>query len=51
MISGNPVYLMTCGASSPPEFDALDKSSSAVLYSLQLKKDKIHIMFYKIAYL
>lgn len=30
-------YLMVCGVSSPPAFDALDRSSSAVLYFLQLE--------------
>ena len=31
-------YLAVGGASSPPEFDALEISSSAVLYSLQLQQ-------------
>lgn len=30
------VYLVACENSSPPVFDALDRSSSAVLYFLQL---------------
>lgn len=37
--NGNPSYLMTCEFSSAPVFDAFAKSSSAVLYFLQLEED------------
>lgn len=42
------VYLITCDESSPPVFDTLDRSSSAVLYFLQLRQqhENIVIVFY-----
>lgn len=44
------MYLVACEESSPPVFDVLDRSSSAVLYFLQLGQKHeifviIHILF------
>lgn len=44
------MYLVACEESSPPVFDTLDRSSSAVLYFLQLGQQHqtfviIHILF------
>lgn len=45
------VYLVACEESSPPVFETLDRSSSAVLYFLQLgQQHETFVIIYYIIY-